>query len=414
MKGENKINTQVLIKKQVLIKNKKFMSLMLVRILTGLSFGMYLLSESWYVVNELNMKSYLGIILMLTSIPRLLLMIFGGFLSDKYSKTKIMFMSLVTRGILVFTLAVLIVTENVNILILLPYAFIFGILDAIFYPANSSIVSEIVDKEELTRANGLLQSTNLFSTVVSPILAGVLLSIGSFTLLFSITAFFLMVGGIGVFFINTPLQIQQNKKESLIENIKSGYRFVRKDKLLSSLMAIIFIVNLFIVGPVNIALPIIVNEKLGSKALDLSFMQSALFLGMLLPTLIFSIKNVRKKRGVIILSAMIISGVCVIGLGLIHNFFQGLFFLAAYGASISVSSLIIAIIQQNTPSEKMGRVMGLTSTASLGLTPLSYGLTSLALFFEISITDVLIVCGFVVVVISSYIMWKIETVRIVD
>jgi MFS transporter, DHA3 family, macrolide efflux protein len=414
LKGENKINTQVLIKKQALIKNKKFMSLMLVRNLTGLSFGMYLLSESWYVINELNMKSYLGIILMLTSIPRLLLMIFGGFLSDKYSKTKIMFMSLVTRGLLVFTLVGLIITENVNILIMLPYAFIFGILDAIFYPANLSIVSEIVDKEELTRANAILQSTNLLSTVVSPILAGVLLSVGSFTLIFSITAFFLMVGGIGVFFINTPLQIQQNKPESLIENIKSGYKFVIKDKLLSSLMVIIFIVNLFIVGPVNIALPVLVDEKLGAKALDLSFMQSALFLGMLLPSLIFSIKNVRKKRGIIILSAMIISGVCVIGLGLIRNVFQGLFFLVAYGACISVSSLIIAIIQQNTPNERMGRVMGLTSTASLGLTPLSYGLTSLALFFEISITDVLIVCGFVVVIISSYIMWKIDTVRMAD
>lgn len=406
------MNTQVLIKKQALIRNKKFISLMLVRVLTGLSFGFYLLGESWYVVNELNMKSYLGIILMLTSIPRLLLMIFGGFLSDKYSKTKIMFMSLVTRGLLVFTLVGLIITENVNILVLLPFAFLFGILDAIFYPANSSIVPEIVEKEELTRANALLQSTNLFSIVVSPILAGVLLSIGSFTLLFFITALLLLVGGIGVFFINTPIQIQQNKQESLIENIKSGYKFVRKDNLLSSLMVIIFIVNLFIVGPVNIALPVIVDEELEAKALNLSFMQSALFLGMLATTLIFSIKKIRKKRGLIILSAMILSGFCILGLGLIRNLFLGLLFLSVYGACISVSSLIIAIIQESTPSEKMGRVMGLTSTASLGLTPLSYGLTSLALFFGIPVTDVLIVCGCVVVVITSYILWKITSVRV--
>ncbi|SFC67114.1 hypothetical protein SAMN05443252_105183 [Bacillus sp. OV322] len=86
----------------------------------------------------------------------------------------------------------------------------------------------------------------------------------------------------------------------------------------------------------------------------------------------------------------------------------------AYGACISVSSLIIAIIQENTSSEKMGRVMGLTSTASLGLTPLSYGLTSLVLFFGIPITDVLIVCGCVVVVITCYIMWKFNSVRVAD
>jgi MFS transporter, DHA3 family, macrolide efflux protein len=408
------LNAQLLIKKQALIRNKKFITLMLTRVLTGLSFGMYLLGESWYVVNELNMISYLGIILMLTSIPRLLLMIYGGFLSDKYSKTKIMSMSLVTRGLLVFSLVGLIITENVNLLVLLPYAILFGILDAIFYPANSSIVPEIVEKEELTRANALLQSTNLFSTVMSPIMAGLLLSIGSFTLLFSITALLLLIGGLCVFFINTSFQTQPIKHGPLIENIKSAYKFVKNDNLLFSLMAIIFLVNLFIVGPVNIALPVIANEKLGAKALNLSFMQSALFFGMLTTTLILSYKNIRKKRGFIILSAMVLSGFCIVGLGLIGSLNQGLLILTVYGACISVSSLIIAIIQENTPNDKMGRVMGLTSTASLGLTPLSYGLTSLALFFGVPITNVLIVCGSVVVVIVSYIMWKYSSVRVVE
>lgn len=408
------MDTQILIKKQALLRNKKFISLMLVRILTGLSFGIYLLGESWYVVNELNMKSYLGIILMFTSIPRLLLMIFGGFLSDKYSKTKIMFLSLVTRSILVFTLVCLIITGNVNILVLLPFAFLFGILDALFYPANSSVVPEIVGREDLTRANTLLQSTNLFSLVFSPILAGVLLSTGSFATLFSITAILLLLGGIGVIFIKTSHQVQEKNRESLVENIKSGYNFVRNDSLLSSLMAMIFIVNFFIVGPVNIALPIIVDEKLGANALNLSFMQSAMFFGLLISTIIFSIKNIRRKRGSIILSAMILSGFCVSGLALVSNLFLSQLILVVYGACLSVGSLIIAIIQENTPSEKMGRVMGLTSTASLGLTPLSYGLTSLALFLKIPMTVILMVSGLFVIIMSSYIMWKIVTVRLAD
>lgn len=408
------MNTQVLIKEQALKANKKFIFLMLVRILTGLSFGIYLLGESWYVVNELKMGSCLGIILMLTSIPRLFLMFFGGILSDKYSKTNIMFVSLITRGLLVFTLVGLITTDNVNILVLFLYAFLFGNLDALFYPANSSIVSEVVDKEKLTRANSLLQSTNLFSTVISPILAGILLSMGSFTILFSITGLLLLLGGISVFFINTSSPIHQKDEESLIENFKSGYKFVRNDTLLTSLMAIILIVNLFIVGPVNIALPLIANERLGASALSLSFMQSSLFLGMLVSTIIFSIKNVRKKRGMIILSAMILSGFCILSLGLIHNLIQGLLSLAVYGVCISVSSLIIAIVQENTPSEKMGRVMGLTSTASLGLTPLSYGLTSLALFLKIPMSNILIGCGCIVVIISIYIMWRINAVRVAN
>lgn len=402
------------LEKQTLMRNKKFISLMLVRIITGLSFGIYLLGESWYLVNELNMKSYLGIILMITSIPRLFLMLFGGILSDNYSKTKIMFLSLSIRGLLVLALVGLIIIDNVTIPVLILFALVFGMLDAIFYPANSSIIPEIVEKEELTRANALLQSTNLFSLVVSPILAGILLASGSFIILFSITSLLLLIGGIGVFFINTPNQIQQKKRESLIENIKSGYQFVRNDTLLSNLMAIIFIVNLFIVGPVNIALPIIVNERLGSTAINFSYMQSALFLGLLVATIIFSFINIRKKRGIIIISAMILSGFCILGLALSNNLFQSLLFLAVYGACLSVSSLIIAIIQENTPVEKMGRVMGLTSTASLGLTPLSFGLTSLALFLKISITDILLICGCFVMIISSYIMWKNKSVRIAD
>lgn len=397
-----------------LLKNKKFIILMFVRIVTGLSFGMYLLGETWFVVNELNMKSYLGIVLMVTSVPRLILMIYGGIISDQYSRTKIMFFSLSFRGILVFILVWILATDNLTFSLLLLFAFAFGVFSALFYPANSALTPKIVKKEELTRANSLLQSTNLISTIIGPIVAGLLLAKGSFELLFSITATLLLIGGICVYFLKVSSNLSLGQKESLYESIKSAVLFIKNDSLLFSLLIIICVVNLFIVGPVNIALPILVEEKLSSRALDYSYLQSGMLFGLMLGTILISITNIRSKRGKIILFSIITSGISVFSLAFIANLLQGLLVLIVYGLCISVSSIIVALIQENTPSDKMGRVMGLTSTASLGLTPLSYGLTSLALFLNISINHLLIYCGVIVIIIAALVTWKASAIKLID
>ncbi|CAM3956765.1 MFS transporter [Mesobacillus zeae] len=398
-----------------LLKNREFIFLVAARCLTSLAFGIYMFGESWYIVNELHLKQYLGITLMAASIPRLILMYFGGILSDQYSRTQIMSVSLAVRALLVFSLAGLLLAGSVSISVLLVCAILYGISDSFFYPANSALVPEIVEREDLTRANSILQSINLITLVASPFLGGLILGAASYSGLFFTTGLFLIIGGASFIFIRTVSSpVITAGKPSISKQFAEGYRFVRKNPILLHFMAIVFLVNLFIVGPVNIAIPLIVEEKLQGNPLYYSFLQSALFFGLMIATIFISVKNVRRQRGKIILAAMIFSGLSVAGLSYITNVTQGMVVLFIYGVCLSVSTIIIAMIQEHTPNELMGKVMGLTSTASLGLTPLSYGLTSLALFFDIQISVILLVCGSIVAVICSFIMVKIPKVRYAD
>ena len=59
---------------------------------------------------------------------------------------------------------------------------------AFYWPTSQSLIPSLVSKEQLTRANSLIQTTQQFSVVVGPILAGWILVYGSYEGLFFYSA----------------------------------------------------------------------------------------------------------------------------------------------------------------------------------------------------------------------------------
>jgi DHA3 family macrolide efflux protein-like MFS transporter len=87
--------------------NRRFLILWLGSGLTSLAFSVYLLSESWYVVQKLDRESWLGIVMMMTTIPRVLLMTVGGVLADRVLRSKILSVLNVSRSIMILALVAL-------------------------------------------------------------------------------------------------------------------------------------------------------------------------------------------------------------------------------------------------------------------------------------------------------------------
>nr|WP_255357586.1 MFS transporter [Fictibacillus sp. FJAT-27399] len=107
------------------------------------------MSETWFVIRALEAPSKLGIIMMLTSIPRVLLMSIGGVLADRMKRSHVIFISNLTRGLLVLGLVLLIMNDSMNLIFLGIFALCFGVLDAFYWPANQSMLPTIVEKEHM-------------------------------------------------------------------------------------------------------------------------------------------------------------------------------------------------------------------------------------------------------------------------
>ncbi len=80
-----------------LFKNRAFLFLWLSSTSSFLALSTYLFAEQWYVIRSLGQESALGIVMMVTLIPRVLLMTVGGVWADRFKRSKIMLVSSFTR-----------------------------------------------------------------------------------------------------------------------------------------------------------------------------------------------------------------------------------------------------------------------------------------------------------------------------
>ncbi|MEB6550963.1 MFS transporter [Heyndrickxia sporothermodurans] len=398
-----------------LLSNKGFLLLLVVSIVSGLSFSIYLLTETWYVINELNQQPWLGVVLIATTLPRVLFMSIGGVYADKWNRTNIMFYSLLIRGVLLTSMAIVFYFGLLDVYSLLIFATIFGLLDAFFVPANQSLLPQIVSKEQLMRGNSILQSTNQTVLIIGPIIGGLLIETVSYQYIFPIVAFFLITSSVIVKFIKYEDESNQNQKQSSYRDFLEGLHYVKTSKLIFTLMCVSMVLNFFIAGPGSLALPLIANDVLSGTALHLSALETSIALGMIGGAFLIGILNPRRKRGFIVLGQLFFLGIAMVLLSLVTTLWQGIIVFALIGLGITAGDIPIkTMIQEKTDPQKIGRVMGLMSTASSGLIPLSFGVTSLVISFNISISQILLVCGSFVICFFLIILLLSKKLRSVD
>lgn len=114
------------------------------------------------------------------------------------------------------------------------------------------------------------------------------------------------------------------------------------------------------------------------------------------------ILNLNKKRGFSMLVMIGVLGLCLTLLGQIGFLWQGIVLLLVMGILSSfINVSLISMIQAQSDSTKIGRVMSLVNASSNGLVPLSYAFVSLALVIQITISNIMVLCGIVILIIAA-------------
>lgn len=387
---------------QSLFKNRSFLFLWGSGMCSALSLSTYLFVEQWYVIHTLNQASYLGFVLMATLLPRIFLMLFGGVLSDRYKRSTIMRISSALRISFILCLLALLHTDQLTLLTILGFAFLFGSVDAFFSPANASLLPTLVPKEQLTKANSLIQTSNQIALFSGPILGGVILSYSSYSHVF------LMIFGTLCLTLLFTYDIRESKikrslQHSALFELKEGLHYVFNLQQLKQTLFLVICVNFFFFGPLLLGIPLLVHDVLQGDAMDLSYMQGAYQMGMLGGALWSGFAQT-KANG-------LTSSVRLIGaLGLLffllsqaQQILLYLIILLSLGVLSSIINIrFITFIQSQCAEQTMGRVMSVVNAASNGLVPLSYALLSFLLSFHVSITTIMLYCGLLILVLSLY------------
>lgn len=329
----------------------------------------YFVALPWLVLQQTGSAVAMGAIMMAGAIPRALLMLMGGAVSDRISARKIMIATATARTICVTVIGILVWLRILRTWELYALAFAFGVADAFAVPAQTAYMPSLVKREQLVAASSVRQSTAQMTTIVGPVPAGfVIKTLGVAWAFFLDAISFLFI--IGALWKLPDPPKSQTARKAMLHSIVEGIAYVTKDVPLRSLMLLVTILNFCIAGPVSIGLAYLTKTRFGSPAVY-GIVISAVAAGSLLGALLAGVWKIR-QRGVIILLVSLALGVCLGSIGLLGKVWSIASVLLIMGAAAGMVNIhVSAWIMQRIDVAVRGRVASVLMLASFGITPIS-------------------------------------------
>ncbi|MGF1435392.1 MFS transporter [Bacillus thuringiensis] len=398
-----------------LLKNTNFLFLWAATLFSSFALAFFTFSQTWYIAKTLNLEASLGVVFVALSVPRLIFMIIGGAVADKFPKKNIMFYSNIIRAILVATILTWFIVGDVTLYTFALFALFFGLADAFFWSADGSILPELVEKSRLTQANSLTQMTNQASVILGPVLGGILIKFTNYETIFSITILLLIVAAILVQKIQFTMPELKDTDKGMFTSIKEGILYVKESPFLSTFLLCSAFLNLFLIGPMQVGFPLFVKNVLHGDSLHFSYLEASVGGGMAIGAVIVGLKNINRRRGLFCIIMMLLSGVFFLSINFSTVLWQALLAGMFYGITIAMAIVpLMAMIQSTVKEEMMGRVMSLLMLSSMGFIPLSYAFTSIALAMGIPIVTVMKSGAIAVIVFILFVAIRVPVVRKFD
>ncbi|MDQ0300586.1 putative MFS family arabinose efflux permease [Salibacterium salarium] len=392
--------------KQSIFRNRTYMLLLIAGIFAIVGFSMFLTTTTWYIINILGSPGILGLALITATVPRLILITFGGVLADKYKKTTIMFSTNLLQAFVLFSIYWLVANDSMTLVLLFVSTGTFGMLDAFFGPASSSLIPKVVKKSQLQQANAYFQGVDQISFIIGPILAGSIMETSSISTSYLVATTLVLASAFVVFppFIK-EVPVEQSTNQNTIEDFREGIAYMKSSRFLVIGILVLITLNFFVFGGLEIAMPLLV-DLLGGTPIHLSFMEVSLGVGMVIGTMIMSFIKV-KRKGLTSLMGLFASLISLI----IFSFADNLTILTAILFFIGFSIAFVFVpfftaVQETTENRIMGRVMSIIFLAMNGFDPIAYGVVSVLASAGMDIQLILFAAGLLGMLIAIWIWLK--------
>src|SRR6185437_5810530 len=217
----------------------------------------YFVALPWLVLQLTGSALAMGTVLMAAAVPRVVLMLLGGAISDRVSARRVMMAAAAARALLVAAVGGLLSLHRLRLADLYLLAFCFGVADAFGLPAGSAYLPAIVEPEQLVAANSVQQATVQATSLAGPAPAGWVMAAWGTAWAFYLDAIsFLFIIGALMGLPDPPLRpkIAAAKRASMLASVGEGLRHVRGDAPLTAFMLLAAMINFCVAGPIGVGL----------------------------------------------------------------------------------------------------------------------------------------------------------------
>jgi MFS family permease len=317
------------------------------------------IAQSWLVWELTRSPLAIGVVAFFDSMPRLLVGAVGGAIADRSDRRRVLLITQTLAMIqaIIYWLAVWFqVIAFWHIVVL---SFCLGIVNTINQTARQSLVNSLVPKEELLNAIGLQSSVFNLSKILGPSAGGVMIAFIGIAGCFFVNALSFLALIYNLHLMELPHWEARTEEQSIWEDIKEGYVYVRGNRRIFHIISLSYVVALF-GAPYNRFVPIFATNILRVGPTGFGVLMSAPGLGATIAALVLA--TVKKTRvGIRWVCAFVIGFALSLSLfAFSHIFVLSFAFLAMVGfCQIAVRALCNTAIQIETPTNLLGRVLSL-------------------------------------------------------
>lgn len=326
---------------------------------------------SWVVYSMTHSAFMLGLTVFASQFPSFVFSLFGGILSDRYNRYRIMFITQIASMVQALTLAILTFTENYNVTILLVLSAFLGVINAFDMPARQPLVHDMINnKDDLPNALALNSSMVNLARLVGPALSGLVLQNWGAATCFLLNALSFITVIVSLLLMKLPPYQAPAEKKKAVTEIREGMVYIRNTSSIVSALLMVTLVSLLVL-PYDTLLPVFAKTVFMGDASTFGYISSFIGLGAISCTLFLA--SLRKGAD---LKFILLVNTVVLGVGLmlfshIPYFPLAMVFAVMTGfGAMSQTTICLTILQINTASHMRGRVMSFMAMAFFGMLPL--------------------------------------------
>lgn len=354
--------------------------------------------------------------------------LFGGVISDRFNKAKIMYVCDYLKGAVIigFTLLLIFVIRSTTwqVVALFIIAVFSNAIAGIFSPASSALLPQIVEEKQFQQAQSYFSILQSFQSIVGVILAGVLYTTLDINTLFFIVGGCYILSAISEMFIRYEGKNEKRDEKLTVRaafhDIGDGFKYLASIKPMLVMMICVLFINFFFAPifdnfmPYFIATDVASSDYMFREGLQPemwnSFFSVAFGVGSLIMGIVLSMMKQKEKCNVTVRYSMMAVSVILGLFAMFYGLFQHGFvemnplLIITIAAFFLIGVLVVMInvpfstaMMRIVDKDKFGKVSAVTSIGSQGLTPIAMLLGGAAIS-GIGPLGLLIICagGFLV------------------
>lgn len=326
-----------------------------------------------YVFWQTGSAASMALVTLLAFLPTLLLSVPAGVLADRYDRRLLMMLGDGCSAVGILFILFRMLSGGAGLMEICIGVTISAVFSSLLEPSYRATVTDLLDAEEYSRASGMVSLAGSARYLISPVLAGTLLTVSDIRLLLilDICTFFLTVICTGVVRRGLAARTAE-EKESFFAALQMGWQAVTEKRGVFLLILLSSVMTCFMGTFQILAEPLILDF---ADSATLGIGETVCASGMVVSGLFLGARGIKKGYVKILSVSLTVAGIAMIIFGLKENIYlicaAGFLFFAMLPFA---NNCLDYLVRTNIADELQGRAWGFIGFLSQIGYVVAYGL----------------------------------------